>query len=67
MDFSEKCDIEREDEIGNLAKTLNFLSKNLSNALDDLKIKNKKLKNFSKNCLESISLGIIIITEDKIF
>ena len=44
MDFSEKCDIEREDEIGNLAKTLNFLSKNLSNALDDLKIKNKKLE-----------------------
>ena len=28
---------------------------------------NKKLKNFSKKCLESISLGIIIITEDKIF
>ncbi|MGG5462545.1 HAMP domain-containing sensor histidine kinase [Clostridium sp. B9] len=44
MDFSEKCDINREDEIGNLAKTLNFLSKNLSNALDDLKVKNKKLE-----------------------
>lgn len=44
MDFSEKCDIDRDDEIGNLAKTLNFLSKNLSNALDDLKIKNKKLE-----------------------
>lgn len=44
MDFSEKCNIDREDEIGSLAKTLNFLSKNLSNALEDLKIKNKKLE-----------------------
>lgn len=44
MDFSEKCDVDREDEIGSLAKTLNFLSKNLSNTLDDLKIKNKKLE-----------------------
>ena len=44
LNFSETCPIESEDEIGNLAKTLNFLSKNLSNALDDLKIKNKKLE-----------------------
>ena len=44
MDFSEKCDIKRNDEIGNLAKTLNFLSSNLSTALEDLKIKNKSLE-----------------------
>lgn len=44
MDFSEKCNIKRNDEIGNLAKTLNFLSSNLSKALDDLKIKNKSLE-----------------------
>jgi signal transduction histidine kinase len=44
MDFNEKCAVEREDEIGSLAKTLNFLSENLSNALSDLKEKNKKLE-----------------------
>ncbi len=44
MDFSERCVINREDEIGSLAKTLNFLSENLSNALKDLKEKNKKLE-----------------------
>lgn len=44
MDFSEKCTINREDEIGSLAKTLNFLSENLSTALKDLKEKNKKLE-----------------------
>lgn len=44
LDFSEKCTVERDDEIGSLAKTLNFLSQNLHNALEDLKIKNAKLK-----------------------
>ncbi|MEG1481711.1 HAMP domain-containing sensor histidine kinase [Clostridium sp.] len=45
MDFSEKCDTNRDDEIGNLAKTLNFLSTNLQASLQDLKEKNKKLEN----------------------
>lgn len=49
MDFSERCVVDRDDEIGNLAETLNFLSKNLSNALDDLKIKNAKLKEEVEN------------------
>ncbi|MBK1809297.1 HAMP domain-containing protein [Clostridium sp. YIM B02505] len=44
MDFTEKCISDREDEIGDLAKTLNFLSENLSNALDDLRSKNKELQ-----------------------
>ncbi len=44
MDFSEKCETNRDDEIGNLAKTLNFLSTNLQSSLDDLKEKNKKLE-----------------------
>lgn len=44
MDFSEKCETNRDDEIGNLAKTLNFLSTNLQASLDDLKEKNKKLE-----------------------
>ena len=44
LDFSEKCTVDRDDEIGSLAKTLNFLSQNLYNALEDLKIKNEKLK-----------------------
>lgn len=44
MDFSEKCAVDREDEIGSLARTLNFLSSNLENALNDLQEKNKKLE-----------------------
>ena len=44
MNFNEKCKIDREDEIGNLASTLNFLSSNLDGALQDLKEKNKKLE-----------------------
>lgn len=44
MDFTENCTVERQDEIGNLATTLNFLSSNLNGALEDLKTKNKKLE-----------------------
>ena len=44
MEFTEKCTVERQDEIGNLATTLNFLSSNLNEALEDLKTKNKKLE-----------------------
>jgi len=44
MDFTENCTVERKDEIGNLATTLNFLSSNLNAALEDLKTKNKKLE-----------------------
>jgi len=44
MEFTEKCIPESKDEIGNLANTLNFLSSNLNEALEDLKTKNKKLR-----------------------
>ncbi|MBA5850286.1 two-component sensor histidine kinase [Clostridium sp. cel8] len=44
LDFSEKCDIKSEDEIGNLSNTLNFLSCNLNKALTSLKEANKKLE-----------------------
>lgn len=44
MDFSEKCIVKRDDEIGSLATSLNFLSSNLSTALEDLNIKNKALE-----------------------
>ncbi|MGL4773917.1 MAG: sensor histidine kinase [Clostridium sp.] len=44
MEFDENCVIDRHDEIGNLGKTLNFLSINLQNALSDLQSKNKKLE-----------------------
>lgn len=43
LDFSVKSDIESDDEIGTLAKTLNFLSLNLDNALSHLKTANEKL------------------------
>lgn len=44
MDFSEKCKMNRDDEVGNLAETLNFLSENLDGALKDLKKKNQQLE-----------------------
>lgn len=44
LDFSEKCNIKNEDEIGNLANTLNFLSRNLDKALTSLKTANIKLE-----------------------
>lgn len=44
MDFSAVCETNREDEIGSLARSLNFLSKNLHSALIDLQNKNKKLE-----------------------
>lgn len=44
LDFDAKCEITSNDEIGNLAKTLNFLSSTLETALKDLKLKNKKLE-----------------------
>ena len=49
MDFSEKCIVERNDEIGNLANTLNFLSSTLDDTLKDLQNKNKQLEIDIKN------------------
>ena len=44
LDFSVKCKVTSDDEIGSLAMTLNFLSANLKKSLDDLKEKNIKLE-----------------------
>lgn len=44
LDFSEKCNVNSEDEIGNLAITLNFLSSKLQDALSSLKSANRKLQ-----------------------
>jgi len=43
LDFSVKCDNNRNDEIGNLSRTLNFLSSNLDSTLTELKSANEKL------------------------
>lgn len=44
LDFSEKCNVKSEDEIGNMASSLNFLSENLNEALTSLKEANVKLE-----------------------
>ena len=49
MDFSEKCIAQNDDEIGNLANTLNFLSSTLEKTLNDLNDKNKQLEIDIKN------------------
>lgn len=45
LDFNVKCDVSSDDEIGNLASTLNFLSSNLEKSLQDLREKNEQLEN----------------------
>jgi two-component system, OmpR family, sensor histidine kinase VanS len=44
LDFTEKCEEANQDEIGNVAASLNFLSENLDNALTSLKQANTKLE-----------------------
>jgi signal transduction histidine kinase len=44
MDFSEHYEIKSEDELGNLANTLNFLSSKLNSALKQLRASNSKLQ-----------------------
>lgn len=44
LDFSEKCEVSSEDEIGSLGESLNFLSENLHNSLSSLKEANAKLE-----------------------
>lgn len=44
LDFTEKCEVNSNDEIGNVAASLNFLSQNLDEALTSLKEANIKLE-----------------------
>ncbi|TDT63717.1 sensor histidine kinase [Fonticella tunisiensis] len=44
LDFGEKCRVNSDDEIGNLAASLNFLSENLNNALTSLRGAKEKLE-----------------------
>lgn len=44
LDFSERCLVESEDELGNLGNTMNFLGTNLDEALNSLKEVNSKLQ-----------------------
>ena len=44
LDFSGKCDDTREDELGNLAENLNYLSASLSAAMNELNSVNEQLR-----------------------
>ena len=44
LDFTEKCEVKSEDEIGALATSLNLLSENLNGALTSLKDANSQLE-----------------------
>lgn len=44
LDFTEKCLVKSEDELGNLGSTMNFLGENLDEALTSLKEVNSKLQ-----------------------
>lgn len=45
LDFSEKLEVSAEDEIGQLADSINILSNSLDVTLEDLQNKNKQLRN----------------------
>lgn len=44
LNFDVKCEVNSDDEIGNLANTLNFLSSNLEKSLQNLQEKNQQLE-----------------------
>lgn len=44
LNFSKKCDVRTDDELGSLAKSINSLSDTLDSTLKDLKSKNKELE-----------------------
>lgn len=44
LDFTEKCVVDRNDEIGSLSESINIMSNNLGEALTSLKTANLKLK-----------------------
>jgi signal transduction histidine kinase len=44
LDFTARCDVDSQDEIGSLGRTLNFLSQNLNETLGELSAANEKLK-----------------------
>lgn len=44
LDFSRKCETRQQDEMGQLATSINELSEKLSAALEDLKLKNRMLE-----------------------
>lgn len=44
MNFDVKCDVKSQDELGRLAQSLNEMSQNLKNAMDELKSRNLELK-----------------------
>ena len=44
LNFTEKCEVKSEDEIGNLAASLNLLSENLNESLTSLKDANSQLE-----------------------
>ncbi len=43
LDFSVRCEVDSKDELGNLSKSINTMSTNLNNSLEDLKRANEKL------------------------
>ena len=48
LDFNNKLELNRRDEIGDLSENLNYMSYKLKNALDDLQDANEKLKDEMK-------------------
>lgn len=44
MNFTNKCTVKTNDEIGKLSESINYLSDSLNETLSDLNIKNKKLQ-----------------------
>lgn len=61
LDFEEKCEVNREDEIGVLAKSLNELSENLNIALVELRETNQKLRSFFAAASHELKTPVTIL------
>jgi len=61
MDFNAKCNDNRTDEIGKVAKNLNLLSNNLSSTLNELEKNNKSLNEFVSNAAHELKTPLSIL------
>ncbi len=61
LDFAEKCQVKRRDEIGVLAKSLNELSENLNLALAELRETNQKLRSFFAAASHELKTPVTIL------